>query len=1029
MKKRTSRPQIGLISDSCIESYNTKIWEGVMDGAEECGADIYCFMGGALKSPFSFFSKSNVIYDLISPGTLDGIVINSGSLGNFVDKQEYNEFLRRFASMECINIGGEIEGIPSITVDNEKGMRELISHLIEIHGYSKIAFIKGSEGVKDADIRFNTYCRVLENYNIPFDPDIVFPGDFMSPSGKKAIVRLMDELKIKIDAIVAANDVMAIEAIRQLELRNVDVPSGIAVVGFDDREAGRYLSKPLTTVEQPINEVGRVAILNLVAKIGKKEIPHNTVLPTKAIIRNSCGCTIATVRQKSIKRKTGRGQIVQNDAVSQGKALEELCETRFIEKLANLVKPEYNMKKIAKTIAAFLGDLTRKLIENISEHSSRMFLRELEKVILYSMENGINIQSFNEVIFTLLSGAASSLSKKEDIAFVNNLWKDGLILIRDIHMRITGHSILRENNQSLRLHWINKRLISVFSPDVLRKLIVEEFHHLGIKSAYISLYSDPHGSREIARFIAGFEYYPFETSDSTPELEEEKIRLKLNFDPAGIPIDEQFFPSSELIPTVMLPLNERKSFIVLPLFFQDEQLGFVIFEIGPKNGNIYETLAIQLSSAFMSIRLFNKVEQYTYELEKKVEERTSHLYSLNEQLKEEMKEKQQLQSQFLQAQKMEAIGRLAGGIAHDFNNIIATILGYSEYLLEDESINGEKRESVQEIISSSMRAKSLIRQLLTFSHKQVLKPEEIEINQLIGNMENMLKRLIGENISIHTALDPNVKRILADRSQIEQVLMNLVVNARDAMPRGGKILIRTKNCIITEDDSHFIHRIKAGSYIQLIVSDTGIGMSKDTLQKIFEPFFTTKERGKGTGLGLSTVFGIVKQSEGCIDVESEPGKGTSFVISLPQVRTTVKKSDQTIMRKQVAFSDFSGNESVLLVEDDEEFAKIACKMLKRYGYTVYSAKCGDDALKLLNGNPENSFDLMITDVIMPKMSGPELAEIVKGIHHRMKILYISGYTGTEISTQGIIEGSVSFLQKPFSSTELALKIREILNTR
>ena len=381
------------------------------------------------------------------------------------------------------------------------------------------------------------------------------------------------------------------------------------------------------------------------------------------------------------------------------------------------------------------------------------------------------------------------------------------------------------------------------------------------------------------------------------------------------------------------------------------------------------------------------------------------------------------EEQLRQAQKLESVGRLAGGIAHDFNNLLTTIIGYSELISMEQDLTDTTREGIREIKSSAERAATLTQQLLAFSRKQVLQPQVIDLNRLITRLGKMLRRLVSEDIDITTKLDSNLGKIKADPGQVEQVIMNLVVNARDAMPGGGTITIETQGLYLDEGYHQHHPEVTPGDYILLAVSDTGHGMDEKTRKHIFEPFFTTKEVGKGTGLGLSTVYGIVKQSGGYIWVYSEPEQGTTFKIYLPRL-TGTKKQQESLPGKG---DPMGGAETILLVEDEEALRKMAGKILEGYGYSVVEAKNGMDALEIVNKEDHPEIDLLVTDVIMPKMGGKELSEKLLEKYPKLRVLYISGYTDNAIAHHGVLDEGVSFLQKPFSSQSLAEKVREILD--
>jgi PAS domain S-box-containing protein len=388
----------------------------------------------------------------------------------------------------------------------------------------------------------------------------------------------------------------------------------------------------------------------------------------------------------------------------------------------------------------------------------------------------------------------------------------------------------------------------------------------------------------------------------------------------------------------------------------------------------------------------------------------------------EISERRRLEEQLRQSQKMDAIGRLSGGVAHDFNNLLGVIIGYGEILEERIESASPLRASVDQVLKAGRRAASLTRQLLAFSRQQVLEPKVLRLNAVVSDMEKMLRRMIGEDVDLTISLDRSLGRIRADQGQIEQVIMNLVVNARDAMPSGGKLVIEAVNFEIDRAfASRYAYPVLPGAYILLTVSDSGTGMDAPTQQRIFEPFFTTKEKGKGTGLGLSTVYGVVKQSNGYIDVSSTLGKGTTFNIYLP--RTDSKEEADAYESGPV--TDTGGTETILLVEDEDTLRVLTKNLLELNGYTVLEAANGAAALEK-SEHTRGEIHLLLTDVVMPGINGRELADRLKAKRPQIKTMFMSGYTGQRVGEETIFEPGSIFLQKPFSREQLARKVREAL---
>ena len=383
--------------------------------------------------------------------------------------------------------------------------------------------------------------------------------------------------------------------------------------------------------------------------------------------------------------------------------------------------------------------------------------------------------------------------------------------------------------------------------------------------------------------------------------------------------------------------------------------------------------------------------------------------------------RESLEEQLRQSQKMDAVGRLAGGVAHDFNNLLSVILGYGETILATLGSEDPLRADLEEINKAAERAAELTRQLLMFSRQQVLEAKILNLNDLLGDLEKMLRRVLGEQLELISVLEPGLGRVRADRGNIEQIVMNLVVNARDAMPAGGKLTIETANVVLDEAFARTHLGTAPGRYVLLAVTDTGMGMDKATRLRIFEPFFTTKTPGRGIGLGLSTVFGIVQQSGGGIWVYSEPGRGTTFKVYLPRVEGPI---DDSIAAP--VLGSLRGSETILLVEDEEAVRVVAQRILERYGYRIIAAQNATEAFLLCEAIAE-PLRLLLTDVVMPLMSGSELSTRLRARWPELKVLYMSGYTDGSIVSHGALETGMAFLQKPFTAESLARKVRSVLD--
>jgi signal transduction histidine kinase len=439
---------------------------------------------------------------------------------------------------------------------------------------------------------------------------------------------------------------------------------------------------------------------------------------------------------------------------------------------------------------------------------------------------------------------------------------------------------------------------------------------------------------------------------------------------------------------------------------------------------IVERRAAEEEIRRMNAELERRVAGRTAELAESVAKQKSaadSLRSANEDLQREMQRRHEVEDQLIQAQKMEAVGRLAGGVAHDFNNLLTAILGYAELLRGQVELDPEALDYAAEVTVAAERASALTNQLLAFSRRQSAAPQVVDMNHVVKRIDKLLRRIIGEDIELETRLAPDLWRVMVDPAHMDQVIMNLAVNSRDAMPGGGKLTIETANVQLTEEYAGSHLGAQPGPHVMMAVSDTGTGMDAATQARVFEPFYTTKEQGKGTGLGLSIVYGIVKQNAGGIRLYSEPAHGTVFKIYLPAVGASVTAAPAANGSRDVEAS----TATILLVEDEDQVRKLARAFLERRGYRVIEAPSGPEALKTLEAYA-GAIDLLLTDMVMPQMNGAALAERVKAMRPEIRVLFMSGYTEGGVEGHGLPAGEAQFLQKPFAAGALERKVREAL---
>lgn len=994
----TVRRTIGMITAGPLIELAGEQWQGVSDGAAAGGCDLVCFAGTELAHPDRHKRQANAVYDLIAPGRIDGLVIWTTRISQQIGEAAMRDFADRYAPIPIVSVEAHLADWPTVLMDNRAGMDQAVSHLIEVHGHRRIGFVRGPLAHVGAQDRYQGYVDALVRHGLPVDPALVTaPAPSWDPAAAAdAVARLLDETAEPPDAFAAANDEFALGVVTAVQEAGLRTPEDVAVVGYDNHTCIRsndlgYQASALpasgsvhrrvnidagtpglTTVRAPFYEMGRRAAELACALVRGEPAPALEIVPTELVVRRSCGCI-----------PSGNGV----SAPAHGE----------------LAVPEHDTAEaVAANLRQGLGPKSAVLPDGWAEHLIRLFLDAgrpegflgvFAEYLRDSARAGCAAQSWWAPLFYLRRFA---LARGADEGAIEDLWLRVQLMVSDVVERERTFEYLLHERQDQTVREAGQRLIVSRDVAELTNALVAELPRMGIPGCHVMTFES---TRELARPLMSYE---------NGELRPERTALT--------------FRSTQLTPH-RIDRPAPGNFVAAALFGLEEQLGFAVFEVGAMPGWVYEAIQQQLSSALRGIRMLERERQALTEaeearrslelahaeLEDRVRERTAALV-------DEIAERERLEAQLRHAQKMEAIGRLTGGIAHDFNNILTVINGNSEAFLRRCSPEDPRRPEIEDIRHAGERAANLTHQLLAFTRQQVLNPELVDLNATITKVRAMLATLIGEDVELALDLPAHVSPVWADAGQVEQILFNLAANARDAMPGGGVLGIGTHDVVLDACHPGRIVGVHPGDYVVLSVSDTGTGMDESVQTQIFEPYFTTKPVGKGTGLGLATVFGIVQQSDGQIDLTSSPGAGTTVSVYLPRAQAPAAPLPRATSRT----SPLQGSETILLVEDDSQVRAVARHSLERSGYAVLEARNGLHALKLVDTHDD--IDLIVTDVVMPKMGGPELAATVRRIQPDLPVLYVSGCT-----TADELDDTAVLLAKPYAETELLDVVRRLLD--
>ena len=841
--KRGSKT-LGILVSSADDKFENALICGVSDAVLDAGANWICYTSGAIRSHHGFESQRNMLYDLVNPEIVHGLVV-SGTLGHGIQKNELREFCLGYDPIPVVTVAVELDGIPSVVNDSYQGIKEIVEHLLHVHQYKKIAFIRGPVGHQEADERFQAYKDVLLAHGFP-EKEIVLnvvTGDYTMQSGQRAMEGLIASGR-KFDAIVGANDSMALGALRVLHSHGYKVPQDVSLTGFDNTEDSRHSNPPLTTAQQLVYEMGRHAGRLLLARLDDKKTEEKKVVSPSMVIRESCGCSNQEVEKAA--------SLYASSYLSEVPLYEETLRSMM------QVVPKYLQERYQPWIEGVLGVF----FKDVRGADNESFIEELEKVILYGFSISGSDVYWNDILSAMRRSVLENSSDGFDISSAEMLWQQARVLVGDM---IRKHEIaqrLHVENRSVGLREISEMLMSSRRLSDVLDVLAMELPRLGVRSCFLSLFENVK-SLEWSRLILAYD-----ASGRMP-LEQGEIR----------------FRSRQLLPGGLLSKTNPSGFVAEALYSKDERLGFMLLEVDATESTVCGALRGLLSSALQGVILQGQREEaekqllhYQKNLEKLVENRTFELNEANQRLAKELadRERRKLEREAL-IQELESknaeLEQFAYTVSHDLKSPLVTIKGFLGYLKDDAlSGNTQRLESdVKRISEAADRMYDLLSDLLELSRigRMMNEPEDISFNELVSEAIEMTEGRLQE-YNIKVTVDPDLPVVVGDRQRLLEVVQNLLDNAAKFMGNQSdpKIEVGVKG---VEDNMPILY-----------VRDNGIGVAPEFHERIFGLFNRLHPQVDGTGIGLALVKRIIEFHGGRIWIESEAGKGATFFFTLPE---------------------------------------------------------------------------------------------------------------------------------------------------
>ncbi|MBN2534034.1 MAG: substrate-binding domain-containing protein [Spirochaetales bacterium] len=978
-KHQSRRFTIGFLGSLFFEAYIYQISEGIVEAAKDYNVNLLCFEGGAVKSPLYFYAQKNTLYDLVSAENIDGIIALSNSIGHFIGVKEINQFFKRFSSLPVVSIGVVLKGKHNIIVDNSMGMRDLLAHFIEKHNSKRIAYICGPKENPDAIQRLDEYRKVLEEYHIPYDPGLIMPGNFSKIAGKEAVSTLIDKRNIDFDTIIGANDYMAISAMEELHIRGIRVPEDVKIGGFDNTKISCGVLPFLTTVEQPMFEMGYQAMGLMVSILTNNKAPETIYLPTRLVVRHSCGCTGPyDIREfnTSIPVLAGTDNSKREKGILTAKKMTQIILNNLEYTITRKIS---NKKWIEHLIDAF--------ITWIDEQSEDAFMIALERVFLQAVEHGITIPEIYTIVSTLFT-IAGNYCDSGLLTCLHNLFNKIIFSLGPITERVFLFLLQKAEERDVTYKKTSLWLISTKGIEELKKFLINEFSELGVKTLYICLFDKNSIDRNYARLLVSY------NKDQSLDVDSKA----------------PYFPSRQLIPGGLKKAKERFTLTVFPLFLQNEPLGFFLCDTESLDLIKQETLAGELSSTLKAAEYIEEIRLYSSDLEAKIQERTIEL----EHAKKKLEEANEQKTQFFI------------NLAHDTKTPLTLIQNYLDNYIKkagmDTDLNIIKHNITLLInnMTNYLDVEKLKRGQIIYNHNQVVDLSEFIQNRIILFKETARKR----NITILETIMPGIF-IKADPYAFDRIINNIMDNAIKYTHRRGEILVSLKK----ENDS-----------VIFCVKDNGTGISRERLNHIFLPYYQLSHKKAGTqgmGMGLFIAKQIATSIGADIRIESEENKGTSVSIitqsHTPADEEMIRNIPYTVPVDYIIHDleeeELSPDKDNILIVDDNVELLYFFKTSLREEYNVYLACNGKEALRKLEIIPLP--DIIISDVMMDGIDGHEFLLTLKKNedYNTIPFIFLTAKNTIDEKIRGLSEGAIDYIYKPFLLDEVIAKIKTIIQYR